>query len=257
MGLPVLPDLLHSAVQRARWPLLGWGLALFFWTGHLLTSFHLPAGPLAQGMGQVVAFLGALPTPPAALEGWLWAGGFALPYPLLTSSFAVWLAGGLLAGEERRRTLTLLLAAPMPRSRLLLAQYAALWLAMAVLGAWLAGVLLLANLSLSLRLAPGFLLRAVGLNILLALVWGSAAFLCGALTGRPNLSRWVGAGAFTLFYLLHRLSPAQGALAFISWLSPFRYTQPSLPGAGWVLAGLSGLCLAAAWVGFNRRDLEL
>ena len=52
MGLSVLPDLLHSAVQRARWPLIAWGLALFFWTGHLLTSFYLPAGPLAQGMAQ-------------------------------------------------------------------------------------------------------------------------------------------------------------------------------------------------------------
>lgn len=257
MGLPVLPDLLRSAVHRARWPLLAWGLALFFWTGHLLTSFHLPAGPLAQGMGQVVAFLGAVPTPPTSMENWLWAGGFAFPYPLLTSSFAIWLGGGLLAGEERRRTLTLLLAAPMPRSHLLLAQYAALWLAMVVLGAWLAVVLLLANLSLSLGLAPESLLSAVGLNTLLALLCGSAAFLTGALTGRPNLSRWVGAGAFVLFYLLHRLSPAHGAFSFFSWLSPFHYTQPSLPTAGWVLAGLSGLCLAAAWMGFNRRDLEL
>jgi ABC-2 type transport system permease protein len=243
-------EVFSHALIGLRRQIVRWALAAGGYTLLMLAAY--PALPRLLGWTE-------LAQNPAA---WLNAAGFALAYPLLLGSFAVWAGSRLLGAEERDGTLALLLAYPLPRWRLLLEKFGALLAGVLAPAALVYAVLLLGNFALGLNIAPAYLLRAALDQALLALVFGGLAFLLAALNGNPrrsqNLAGLVALGAYLLnAEWLHHIS-------YIKYLSPFYYAagigpQPGYPPAlgGWVLIILAVLLLLLALRGFERRDLVL
>ena len=182
---------------------------------------------------------------------------------LVVSLFAVSMGTQSIAGEEDKRTMDLLLAQPIARSRIVLDGFFAMVIMTTglVLGIW--GVLLMFDPFVDFGLpAQGLIAANVGL-ILLALTFGSLSLSIGALTGRRSLSFGVGAGTIFATFFINGLAPLISQLAWTQRGTPFYWilvVRPLEHGFGWqflILVGITiGLVVLAIW-GFERRDVSL
>ncbi|MFO0968544.1 MAG: ABC transporter permease subunit [Gemmataceae bacterium] len=231
---------------------------------------------LFQGPGQVIKVLmGGDIDVTRALD--TFSIGFV--HPVVQIILCVWAIGrssGALAGELDRGTMELLLAQPVPRSRLVLAHLLieclaipALCLSMflgSMVGLAAVGLLDHANPDLRvdpLRLAPALLSHA----FLLFAISGLSIFISAL--GRFR-SRVLGIGVIStlLMFLLNVLAQLWGDVAFVRPYTVFYYFDPQtiILHADWarmgmvwlrlgVLLGLGSLGYAAALLVFSRRDL--
>jgi ABC-2 type transport system permease protein len=216
------------------------------------------------GMGGI--FFGGTPQGMDFLSTFL---SIAFTHPLvliLLCVFAIAVASRALAGEIERGTIDLLLAAPVTRTQLALASFAAFaaGLALLLLGHW-------AGLRLGLQWTgirppaqtlPG--LGYAGLNLAaLLLCVGGYSFLCSALASERGRAAGLAAGITVAFYFVNVLAQLWEKARFMQSFSIFYYLRP-LPlltrGApAWgdlaLLGGLAAVTLLASlWV-FARRDI--
>lgn len=196
--------------------------------------------------------------------GYVRAEVFSLTGPMLVVIFAVLWGSDLVAGEEDRGTIDILLANPITRRRVLLEKWAAL-----VAGVGLACVGLGAGLGVGLpafgmRIGASAVAAAVVATGLLALVFGTIALALGAATGRRGLARGITALLAVAAYLASTLA------SLVSWLGPVRAASPWYHALGvdplvsgfeaWhllVLVGITVAVVAAALAAFDRRDLAV
>lgn len=192
-----------------------------------------------------------------SLGGWIMQVGMGLILPVLLVFQAARRASSLIAGEEERGSLGLLLATPVSRQRLIFEMFAVLVLLVFAPAAAVTVSLLLAAWTGLLALAAGQILAA-GLNLfLLGMAFGALALTLGCLTGRRVLSQTLVLGFALISLVVSRLSFTPFHLIF-----PFYYyhlsvqrsalSLPTLALAGWAAAGY-GL----AWTFFERRDLAV
>ena len=202
---------------------------------------------------------GDLTTP----EGWYTLETFGLMAPLSVILVTAVMGAGALAGEESRRTMGLLLANPIRRSRIITEKTAAMVLFGMVVGiATFAGVAL-GSVFGGLGMSIGNIAAASALQALVGLVFGALALALGAGTGRTSIAIFGAAGAALAFHLLTSLAKISDALAGVAWVSPFHYylgSDPLNTGMDWgnaaVLIALSVILFGLSLALFQRRDLR-
>ena len=179
----------------------------------------------------------------------------------IVGGVAISIGAAAIAGEERAGTLGLLLGNPVSRHRALLSKAASLLVVLVIMGGllWASAVLSAALLDIE---TTGVHLGAIAFALTLnGLFYGLLALAIGSWTGRRGLASGLSAGLMVLGYLGVGLLPLAD-LEGVARIFPWYYYKSSSPLNNGldaadvsVLAGLSVLCLAFAWVGLQRRDL--
>lgn len=197
------------------------------------------------------------------VEGFYTVETFSMMAPIIFMVLTVVMGSRALAGEESKRTMGLLLANPISRSRIVYEKMLAMVVLTTVLGiATFAGT------------AIGFLLgghdtsyvniAAISLLVtLLGLAFGALALALSAATGQVRIAVFGTVGPALVFYLLDSFLPLNDKLAGYAKWSPFYYYSGSDPlnngmnwGHGALLAALTAVFVILAVALFNRRDLR-
>jgi ABC-2 type transport system permease protein len=245
---------------RARsFVLAGIGLmAVAAITGALFPAFGESLGKvdLPEGVGDL---LGGGDF--ATIAGWLDTEIASVYGPLVVAGSAIAAAAATIAGEEERRILALVLAHPVPRTRLLVAKAAAIALLVAGLGlaCWL-------GLLISVALAGGGIgagkLAALAVHLaFLGLAFGALALALGGVTGRRSVAAGATAAVAIAMYLANGLAAVTAD--WIQYLTLFHYYEGHEPlrtgvdlGGLAVLAAVAAALLAVGAAGFRDRDLR-
>lgn len=196
-------------------------------------------------------------------EGFITAEVFSITLPAAVIAVAAVLGGRALAGEEEDRTMDLLLANPVTRSRVVVEKAGAIALVMVSLGVANALGTWLGSLIGGLGISPANILALSLLGSLLGLFFGYLSLAVGAGTGSRRGAVSATAGVAFAAYFANAFLPVSATLAEWARLSPFYYYvtgDPLTDGVPWthalVLAILSAVALAAAIPLFERRDVR-
>ena len=241
-------------------------VAAIFYMGVLL-------GPLYRGLGNtlddvmgdfpegVLAMVGGADFSTAA--GWFWGEMFSIVIPIGFAIVAVSMGARALAGEESNRTMGLLLANPIRRSKVVIDKAIAMAGVMATLGAGtfigvalgtLIGRLDLSywNIAAASLQATAFGIFCGGLALALSAGWGVSRVVTGASTAIIGAS-----------YVVANFVPINPDIAGWAKVSPFYYYGGNLPlenGVSWLFVGvliaLGSALTAVAVALFQRRDLR-
>lgn len=195
--------------------------------------------------------------------GWYQAETFSLMAPALIMAVAITVGAKALAGEEAQRTMGLLLASPVRRSRVVLQKTTAMVILASVVAfatfLGVSGGVLIAGLDLSF----GNIAATSLLALLLGLVFGSLALLLSAATGRVNLAVIGSIGTAFLAYLINSFLPLSEDLSAVAAWSPFDWylgSDPLVNGMAWADAGLLAtivvVLIGASVFFFERRDIR-
>jgi ABC-2 type transport system permease protein len=194
--------------------------------------------------------------------GYLVAQAFGWLVPVVFAIYAAAMGAQLIAGEEEANTMDLLLANPIPRTRVVWQKWAGLVLAMAALGL----VLLAAAVATDRLFGLGIPLdRYVAVCVqatLLGLLFGSVAFAAGAMGARRGLIIGIVSAFAVAAFLVNSLGTITEWLRTARYFSPFYYydsNRPLFEGIDWlnvtVLAAIAVAGLAVALFAFPRRDV--
>jgi len=196
--------------------------------------------------------------------GFMRAEVFSLVAPLLLIVLAVLWGGDLIAGEEDRGTIDILLANPISRGRVLLEKWAALAAGVTLTGAALAAGLAVAIPLVDLHIGVAGVAAAVVSVVLLALLFGTIALAVGAATGRRGLARGSAVVLAVAAYLVSSLADLVGWMKVVRPASPWYHALGVDPLANGfspthllVPFGLTVIVMAVAVHTFNRRDLAV
>ncbi|MDO5676082.1 MAG: ABC transporter permease subunit [Propionibacteriaceae bacterium] len=186
--------------------------------------------------------------------------GMAAPVAVIIVAVAYATAG--VAGEEKHRRLSILLAHPISRARVYWTTAAVMAVAVLIVGVLLfagfAAGILLSNLDVDL----GFIAQGVGLLVLLGWLFGALALAVSAGTGGSGAGVWTATGVAVVTYFGATLLAAAERSEW-AWWSPFHaylYGPPFQQGVEWwqptwLAVGAVGLVLAGLPL-FLRRDLR-
>ncbi len=217
---------------------------------------NLPATVRAAFLGPGADFASPVGYVNVELLSWL--------APVVLIAFAVAVGARALAGEEEDGTLSLLLAHPVGRRRLLLQKYGAMCVVVAVLGAAFWASLFVATRIAGTPVSGGDLGSALLRLTLLGLAIGSVTFAVSAATGRRQSGIAAGAGVGVFMYLLNTLAAMNETIRPYRALSLFHYSggasplgQRLEPADVVVLLGTSAALLVVALVLFERRDVHV
>jgi ABC-2 type transport system permease protein len=239
---------------------------MFLAQGFLLGLFYavIPMETLALSdalPSELLAFFGGgnLGTP----EGWYQIETFGMMAPLVVMIVTIAIGAGAVAGEESKRTIGLLLANPLSRTRILAEKTFTLVLFGSLVGLATFGGVALGSVAGDLGMDIGNIAATSVLATLVGLLFGALALALGAATGRRKMAMWTAIGAAVFTHVLNSLGEVNEGLTGIQRLSPFYYFLGSDPlnnGMDWggaaILGGLTVVLIAAAFVLFQRRDLR-
>jgi ABC-2 type transport system permease protein len=199
----------------------------------------------------------------SSIAGWLRAEITSVYGPLVFAGVGITAAAASTAGEEEDRILGLVLAHPVPRTRLLLAKAAAIALMLALLAASLFAGMLLAVALAGGGVPAGRLAAAAVHLLLLAVAVAAGALALGAATGRRGLAAGATAAVTLVMFLVNGFAPSIASIAWLRYLTVFHYysgedplTTGVHPGGLAVLAALAAALGVTAVAGFARRDLR-
>lgn len=222
-----------------------------------LTEFleSLPPGLLALFGGSDV---NVLFTPAGFVSSRL----YATIGPILLIVFAISIGTRVVAGEEDRGTMDLLLSQPVTRTRIVLEGLGAMVFLVSMPAAALLAVLFAANPIFELDLtSAGILAANVGVT-LLAILHGTLALAVGGLTGNRAITLGVSTAVVVFGWFINGLAEVVKELEPAQQVSPFHWFLQGAPlsnGFDWpanLLMALVAAALAAVGVwGFNRRDV--
>jgi ABC-2 type transport system permease protein len=183
---------------------------------------------------------------------------------IVLAVYAISLGTGAVAGEEDRRTMDLILAAPVPRYRIVVERFAAMVTLVFVVAAVVLVVMVIGNPIVDLGFSlPHMVASNLGLA-LLALVFGSLAIAVGGLTGKRGVTIGVAAGVTVATFFINGLAELVDWLQGPQKLTPFYWLQQWDPlNDGFSLSAITlmviviGFLLGVAVWGFNRRDVAV
>ena len=259
MTWPVTRVTLRLRLAGTAWAALGLVAvmlvvgALYPAVGHTIGKLNVPSS--------VANLLGGADY--GTITGWFRSEIAVIYAPLVIGALAITGASAATAGEEEDGILALVLAHPILRSRLVLAQAAAI-----------AAIVLTVALAVWVGLILGVAVGGGGITVshitalavqlaFFGLAVGAVALALGAGTGRRPLANGGAATLAILGWLVNSFAPLVGSIAWLKYASLFYYYaghDPLTRGIdvpGIVVLGLASLALtAAAVVGFDRRDLR-
>ena len=198
----------------------------------------------------------------ASPAGYLNSQVFANMLPLLFLIFLIGFAVKETAGEERERTLDLLLAHPITRVQVILEKLAALLAAGLLVGLVSALTLMLLGPLAQLDLGVSGYTGATLASVFVAWVFGALALALAAATGSRGVSIGISSGVAVALYIIWGLAPLIDAIAFTNVINPWYWAMAGDPilhgvqGANMaVLIGITAALSTIAVFGFRRRDL--
>ncbi len=194
--------------------------------------------------------------------GYLSAELFSFMIPLIFVAMGVSWGASVITDEEEHGTADILYSLPIPRWRILLVKWTAVMVAVLAIGIIFWATLLVGApvAGMSLGLSP---LTAASLGTaLLGCIFGSLAFLLGAITGRKALTLGLTIVLALAAFLVYMLAPLVDVFARIENLSPFQWAygnQPLWNGFDPMRSALLAMVtfglLAVAQAVFRRRDI--
>ncbi|MCZ7535075.1 MAG: ABC transporter permease [Acidimicrobiia bacterium] len=193
--------------------------------------------------------------------GWIQAEMLSMIVPFALVAVGAVIGVGAIAGEDARRTLSLLVTTPIKRSRIVLEKAAAI-VAAVIVAAGMCWLGLVAGSAIGgLDLSTAQLAAAMAHMALLGIFFGVLALAIGAAAGKTAALRAVVALAFAA-YLGEWLLSLQDDLEAFAVLSPWHYVntaQPLINGVAplhlSVLAVASAITVAVAVQLFEHREL--
>ncbi|MCP3975562.1 MAG: ABC transporter permease subunit [bacterium] len=202
---------------------------------------------------------GDLATP----EGWYQIETFGLMAPIAFMIITITLGAKALAGEEAQRTMGLLLANPIKRSRVILEKTVTMVVYTLVLAIALFSGVALGSMFGGLGISGANIAATVILGALLGLVFGGLALAISALTGTVRIAVFGSIGVGLVAFVANGFLPlSEGFEGLVKW-TPVHYYLGSDPlnngmnwGHGALLAALFVALIAVAVVLFDRRDLR-
>jgi ABC-2 type transport system permease protein len=255
------------ALRDSRLSIIGWSVFMLFMGTMMIGIFPSIEGileafgpmlenPFMQSLvGDVEQF--------NSLEGFLSVKVFAM-MPVILAVYVVLAALGIVAGEESRGTLDVLLSTPAPRWRVVVEKFAALAVGLVIITAMLLiGMLIGGIFAPDLELPVGKFAAAV-LNMLpVSLFIGAFTLLLSTVVKDRSTAGGVAAGFIAISYFMTTLGDMiDGALGNIKFLSFYQYydgVNVMTHGITWA-SFVALLVVALALFGasiyfFQRRDL--
>lgn len=263
----LLRSLFFKTLRDLRGQILGWGLgmgSLALMIVLLFPAFKDQMGIYAQMLSgypkALTAFFGDIGNI-GTFSGWLTVEFFTWVPPIL-AIFAVSAGTGLIAGEEERGTLDLLLSQPIRRWRVVIEKAAALAVA-AVSVCLLAGLCLVGAAATIGETAALDRLMLASLDIApVTLAGGTLALMASVLFRRRRLATAIAIVVTIGSYFVESLGRVVNVLEPYRPFTLFHYYKGGsiLTGAAdWggagILLGLALLCVAISVVAFQRRDI--
>ena len=195
--------------------------------------------------------------------GYLNSQIFALTAPLLLLIFAIGAGAGVVAGEEERGTLDLLLAHPIRRRAYVVQRFLGLTALLAALTATLAVTVALGSQLVNLEIGFASVLAASVSVGLLAVLYCALALAAGSLVPGRARAIAVAAALAVAAWIFDGLAQA------VDFLDPWRRVEPyyhalgrnplheGAPLGGWaLLLGATAVLVAVAAAGLERRDVR-
>lgn len=211
----------------------------------------------------MLAFVGAAGGDMSTAEGFYQVETFGLMAPIAVMVVTVAIGAGGLAGEEARRTMSLLLANPVKRSRVVLEKTVAMSIHAAIVGVAIWAGVWVGSLLGGLGISPLNIAATSALVTLLGLGFGALALALSAATGRVRIAVFGTVGVAIAFHVFTSLTALSDSIARFSEWSVFHYylsSDPLVNGIHWghaaVLASVVVILLAVAVFAFDRRDLR-
>ncbi len=196
-------------------------------------------------------------------EGWYQIETFGLMAPIALWVVTIVVGARALAGEEERRTMGLLLANPIKRSKIVIEKAWAMVVCAITVGFAIFAGVVAGSLLGGLGMDIGNIAATCLLVTLLGLVIGSLALALSAATGRAKVAVFGSIGAAAVFYMGASFLPLSESVAGYAKWSPYYYylsSDPLLTGMNWghgaILAGLTLGLVIMSVVLFQRRDLR-
>jgi ABC-2 type transport system permease protein len=264
----MLNNIFLKTLRDQRRSLLMWGtylvalavlMALFYPTISRMTAFNQYLSQLPEGMKEMFGSGIVDYTSPA---GYFSTELFSMMVPLLLLVFGISFGANAIAGDEEKGTLGFLLTNPVPRRRVVIDKFGVLLTGMLLLGVFFWVGLAVTALAMNIDISLVKLAEATLGAVLLALVFGSLAFLAGSIKGNKGMSMGVASGLAVLTYLLNTLGNLVSGLRDYRFLSPFyHYMEPDTLTNGLsplhilVLFGLVVIFFVFSIPAFERRDI--
>ena len=172
-------------------------------------------------------------------------------------------AGVALATEEKRRTIGVILGAPVSRGSVAGAKLTALVELTALCGTLLFGGIWLGSTFFGLGMDVSNIAAAATQLAALGLLFGAAAFATAGLSGRSSTAAWMGTGVAVGGWAINTFVGVNPDLEWFAKLSPFHWALGNYPldnGINWtglaVLLAASAVLAILGWLGYQRRDLR-
>ena len=269
--------MLHSSVfgqtlLENRRAILWWSLGFVVLAAYMIALFPtVRDNPAMQELGRakiemLQGLIGKL-TDFGSPSGYLTAGLFSLMLPMMFLFFTITMGANAIGGEEERKTLDLLLANPISRSRIVIEKWGAMTLLTLALGLVILTAFAIGGPRVKLigdALSMTNLVSALVSAVLLALFFGTLALAVGAATGSRAMAWSVAGGIALANYLVKTMAETSDAMKDVQTGLPLYYylsddSNPlqhglNLAHAAVLLAGVV-VCLAVALVTFQRRDV--
>ena len=257
------------ALGRFRGSILGWGIGLAALGGFLIRFYDTLAEQgeewtklISQMPKEMMAFFGDMTlifTP----AGYLHTEFFSY-IPLILGIFIISMGSGLVAGEEEKGTLDLVLSHPISRSRFFAGRIGAyLTTIFSILFiTWLTLILLIQGTKLDVLSPIRISQPLLSLGGLLFFFGALGVFLSMVLPSQRAATMITSLVLFSSFFLtaMANLNPD---LETLEYYSPFHYYQGGMAlnemNWGWlgILTGLAALQFLLAWWRFERRDIRV
>lgn len=265
----MLRSIFTKTLRDERRALVGWALGIILLAVLIIVAYSSIKGRLHDYDKLIASYPKALKallgvSDLGSATGYLNTELFGFMIPVLFLIFAVLTGSDSTSGEEERRTLDLLLANPVSRSRLVAEKYLAVAIAIGAIGALFFAALAVGCSVAGMNVSVGRLAGACVATALLGMLFAALALALGCATGRRGLSRGVSAALAVLAYFASALADLVGWVKPLRPFSPYYHAlgvDPLAKGLGlghvaFLVAVTAGL-FALAVITFRRRDLSI
>lgn len=255
--------------QSLRGQIMGWGIGIAS-LGLLIVAFYDVFGERQEDFMKMIqsyppellAFFGTDAKGLVSPEGYL--GMYAFSFlPIIIGFFALLVGSSMIAGDEERGRLDLIIAHPVGRTSFFYGRLLAVMVAtigILLLG-WLGFCLLLG--SSSLQITWGEMALPFVSSFAQAAIYISMALLLSMLLPARNYASIITGLVMVIGYVLSSMASLNSSLESVAQLFPYTYFQGSEAFDGlnlaWILAlfGSSLVMILLAWWRFVRRDIRL
>jgi ABC-2 type transport system permease protein len=255
--------------QWFRGQILGWGLGIAC-LGLLIVAFYNVFGERQADFMKMIesyppeflAFFGTDANGMLSPEGYLGMYGFSF-LPIIIGFFSLMAGSSLIAADEERGRLDLIIAHPVGRSAFFVGRsiaYIAASFSILFLG-WL-GFCVLLNSS-SLGLTWGEMALPFISSLAQGLIYGSLALLLSMVLPARNYAAILSGLIMIVGYVISSMSSLNSSLEKVARLFPYSYFQGSEAftelNLTWLftLLSASAVMILLAWWRFTRRDIRL